>query len=235
MRCRFRRPVPIRSSHGRLAWRPEPDSNRRENRFCRAVPDPSAIWSNWLRAPELNRRPAGPERPRDQAGHASWNLASPAGLEPACLCVRSAALLRLSYGEKAWRLAPIAGIEPASSPVNGRPRAPCSPDGKKWWRNRESNPGRRSCKDQLQPAAFPVPGRGFEPRSPRLQRGAFTRLAYQAHWRGCRQSKPGLMSGAHLLDLQAIPACYRLVGSGGNRTPCPMGPRLRRGDGTSLS
>ena len=78
-------------------------------------------------------------------------------------------------------MAPIAGIEPASSPVNGRPRAPCSPDGNKWWRNRESNPARRSCKDQLQPAAFPVPGRGFEPRSPRLRRGAFTRLAYQAH------------------------------------------------------
>jgi hypothetical protein len=29
-------------------------------------------------------------------------------------------------------LAPIAGIEPASSPVNGRPRAPCSPDGNKF-------------------------------------------------------------------------------------------------------
>lgn len=54
-------------------------------------------------------------------------------------------------------------------------------DGNGWWRNRESNPGRRSCKDQLQPAAFPVPGRGFEPRSPRFRRGAFTRLAYQAH------------------------------------------------------
>src|SRR6185437_15189442 len=103
-------------------------------------------------------------------------------------------------------MAPIAGIEPASSPVNGRPRAPCSPDGNKWWRIRESNPGRRSCKDQLQPAAFPVPGRGFEPRSPRFRRGAFTRLAYQARWRGCRSSKPGLMSGAHLLDLQATPA-----------------------------
>ena len=25
-----------------------------------------------------------------------------------------------------------------------------------------------------------MPGRGFEPRSPRLRRGAFTRLAYQA-------------------------------------------------------
>jgi hypothetical protein len=24
-----------------------------------------------------------------------------------------------------------------------------------WWRNRESNPAGRSCKDQLQPAAFP--------------------------------------------------------------------------------
>ena len=27
---------------------------------------------------------------------------------------------------------------------------------------------------------WPVPGRGFEPRSLRLQRSAFTRLAYQA-------------------------------------------------------
>lgn len=154
---------------------------------------------------------------------ASCNLASPTGLEPVCLCVRSAVLLQLSYGEMTSRLAPIAGIEPASSPVNGRPRAPCSPDGNEWWRNRESNPGRRSCKDQLQPAAFPVPGRGFEPRSPRLRRGAFTRSAYQAHWRGCRSSNPGLMSGGHLLDLQATPARSHLVGSGRNRTSCPEG------------
>ena len=35
---------------------------------------------------------------------ALWNLASPAGLEPACLCVRSAVLIQLSYGEMArWR------------------------------------------------------------------------------------------------------------------------------------
>ena len=33
-----------------------------------------------------------------------------------------------------------------------------------------------------------VPGVGFEPTSPRLQRGAFTRLASQAHWSGRRDS-----------------------------------------------
>lgn len=129
--------------------------------------------------------------------NAPWNLASPAGLEPACLCVRSAVLIRLSYGEmarrrdsipaSAQRLAPIAGIEPASSPVNGRPRAPCSPDGNKFLvENPGVEPGTPILQGSAAAAAFPVPGRGFEPRSPRLQRGAFTRLAYQADWRGCR-------------------------------------------------
>ena len=42
-----------------------------------------------------------------------------------------------------------------------------------------------------------VPGVGFEPTSPRLQRGAFTRLASQAiyEWRGRRESNPCLRVG----------------------------------------
>src|SRR5579859_7288303 len=113
--------------------------------------------------------------------NAPRNLASPAGLEPACLCVRSAVLIRLSYGEMVgdWLPSQESNL-PQVRLTAGRVHLARLMGINFWWRNRESNPGRRSCKDQLQPAAFPVPGRGFEPRSPRLRRGAFTRLAYQA-------------------------------------------------------
>ena len=40
------------------------------------------------------------------------------------------------------------------SPVNNR--MSCHWTIGKWWRHRESNPARRSCKDRLQPAAIPV-------------------------------------------------------------------------------
>jgi hypothetical protein len=50
---------------------------------------------------------------------------------------------------------------------------------------------RRSCKDHLHPCAVPVvPRVGFEPTSPRLQRGAFTRLASSANWSGRWEIEP---------------------------------------------
>lgn len=52
----------------------------------------------------FRRRCTGDETVRHAFERAIWNLASPAGLEPACLCVRSAVLIQLSYGEMArWR------------------------------------------------------------------------------------------------------------------------------------
>jgi hypothetical protein len=46
-----------------------------------------------------------------------------------------------------------------------------------WWRQWVTLRPRRSCKDHPHPCAVPmVPRVGFEPTSPRLQRGAFTRL-----------------------------------------------------------
>src|SRR6266852_586147 len=65
------------------------------------------------------------------------------------------------------------------SSVNSGAPSPRWLDGNEWWRNRELNPAGRSCKDQLQPAAFPemVPRVGFEPTSSVLQTDAFTRLA----------------------------------------------------------
>jgi hypothetical protein len=133
-------------------------------------------------AADLVRVRCSAHRPRRSKRRTLLARASPcylertAGIEPACLPVRGRALIHLSYVRDGSHRRNRTRL----CPVNGRPRAPCSPDGNDWWRNRESNPGRRSCKDQLQPAAFPVPGRGFEPRSLRLQRSAFTRLAYQA-------------------------------------------------------
>src|SRR5262249_37134682 len=51
-----------------------------------------------------------------------------------------------------------------------------------------------------------VPRVGFEPTSPRLQRGAFTRSASWANWCGRRESNPDLESGALALCLRAAPA-----------------------------
>ena len=65
--------------------------------------------------------------------------------------------------------------------INNHPRPPRAPDRKRWWSNGVTLPARRSCKDRLHPCACPlVPGRGFEPRSPALQAGAFTRSAFRA-------------------------------------------------------
>src|SRR5215510_4713848 len=61
-----------------------------------------------------------------------------------------------------------------------------------WWTGWESNPARVACKASLRPGGRPkgrasgaslemVLGRGFAPRSPALQAGAFTRLAFRAH------------------------------------------------------
>jgi hypothetical protein len=45
-----------------------------------------------------------------------------------------------------------------------------------------------------------VPGVGFEPTSPRFRRGAFTRLASQANWRGRGESNSFRRSGAPALN-----------------------------------
>ena len=158
------------------------------------------------------------------------DLERAAGLEPACLPVRSRTFIHLNY---ARALAPAAGFEPASFSVNSRARSPRVLDRKKWWRQSVTLRPRRSCKDHLHPCAVPVvPRVGFEPTSPRLQRGAFTRLASSAQLVRAsviETESPEWRSGAR-------PSSYvRMVGSGRNRTSCPQGPRLQRGDGTGLS
>jgi hypothetical protein len=56
---------------------------------------------------------------------------------------------------------------------------------------------RQSCKDRLRSGAVPdmVPGLGFEPSSPVLQTGAFTRLAFQAYWCGLGDSNSCCLAG----------------------------------------
>ena len=141
-------------------------------------------------------------------------------------------------------MAPAAGFEPASFSVNSRARSPRVLDRKKWWRQLVTLRPQRSCKDRLHPCAVPVvPRVGFEPTSPRLQRGAFTRLASSAFYveDGCEH--PFELVRASVIETEspewrsgARPSSYvRMVGSGRNRTSCPKGPRLQRGDGTGLS
>jgi hypothetical protein len=71
-----------------------------------------------------------------------------------------------------------------------------------------------------------VPRRGFEPRSLRLLRSAFTRLAYEANWCGRGESNSDLGSGAPALCLRA---CVRLLGGQGpSRTATDYAGRLQR-------
>jgi hypothetical protein len=127
------------------------------------------------------------------------------------------------FGRRAHGLADRAGFEPVSTSLTVR-RLTVSRPANDWWRDRELNPGHRSCKDQLRPAALPVfpignivrsahhfltmcplgdifqeestlfsemvPRVGFDPTSPCLQRGAFTRLASLANWSGRWEIEP---------------------------------------------
>jgi hypothetical protein len=79
--------------------------------------------------------------------------------------------------------------------------------GMNWWSDRVTLPAPVACKASVRPSAHPkVPGLGFEPSSPRLQRGAFTRLAFQANWCGRGESNSDLESGALALCLRAASA-----------------------------
>ena len=106
-------------------------------------------------------------------------------------------------------LAPAAGFEPASFSVNSRARSPGVLDRKNWWRNRESNPGRRlpgcasscasrasptcarSCKDHLHPSAVPVCRGLVSSQPPRVFSAVLsTRLASSANWSGRWEIEP---------------------------------------------
>lgn len=165
------------------------------------------------------RSPASKAGGDDQAPLHPDELAFPAGLEPACLRVRSALLIRLSYGKM-----DITGsrrtIRTCLPPLTAERLHRDGSAGMRWWNSGESNSGRRSCKDQLQPAACPemVPSAGFEPASCALQARAITRfanwaslirktgyrssLATNAVTRSCRdhaQTKTGIMTRFHQL------------------------------------
>jgi hypothetical protein len=129
-------------------------------------------------------------------------LAFPTEIEPAYLPVRSRALVQLSYGKNwcdVWDSNPCCYVENADvwplaerrvigsgrrirtcrMAINSRPHPPRTVDRNDWWSNAVTLRARRSCKDRLHSCACPmVLSHGFEPRSPRLQLGAFTRLAY---------------------------------------------------------
>ena len=62
--------------------------------------------------------------------------------------------------------------DPARAPVFALPRGP----------DPHAPRARSDGETGLTPANGLVPGVGFEPTSPRLQRGAFTRSASQANW-----------------------------------------------------
>ena len=81
---------------------------------------------------------------------------------------------------------------------------------------------------------YVVPDRGFEPRSPRLQRGAFTRLAYQAS-ELARPARIELASSEWHSEAQPIDQGRKWWEVDGIEPLAAKGLRLQRSDGTSLS
>ena len=94
------------------------------------------------------------------------------------------------------------GLEPSSISLQGRYADPArAPNGlsKRGQTLRLRVHGAMARREGLTPRMGDmVPGVGFEPTSPRLQRGAFTRLASQANgdWCGRQESNPCLCGGA---------------------------------------
>jgi hypothetical protein len=76
-----------------------------------------------------------------------------------------------------------------------------------WWRNRESNPARRSCKDHLQPAAFPmVEMRRIEPLTLSLRTRCSPAEPHPRNWWTVRDSNslpPQCHRGALPIELTA--------------------------------
>ena len=73
-------------------------------------------------------------------------------------------------------------LEPSSISLQGRSADPArAPIGFAWGPDPLLRVQRSDGETGLTPANTVVPGVGFEPTSPRLQRGAFTRLASQAN------------------------------------------------------
>ena len=148
-----------------------------------------------------------------QLSYGKMNMALPAGLEPASTA-REAGILaarrwqhvdffdrngsrfrrrpksgpRSQAGDRKWWIGSRRTIRTCLPPLTAeRPHRDGS-TGMRWWSNGESNSGRRSCKDQLQPAACPelVPSARFELASCVLQTRAITRFANWARWCGRR-------------------------------------------------
>ena len=95
-------------------------------------------------------------------------------------------------------MAPKAGFEPALHRLTAG-RATATPLGNNDGGATESRTpdvdlARINCSPL--PAPWMVPNRGFEPRSPALQAGAFTRLACWANWCGHAESNRGCECGA---------------------------------------
>ena len=94
------------------------------------------------------------------------------------------------------------GLEPSSISLQGRYADPArAPIGfAQWGQTLQLRVhGAMARRKGLTPRMGDMePGVGFEPTSPRLQRGAFTRLASQANgdWCGRQESNPCLCGGA---------------------------------------
>ena len=145
--------------------------------------------------------------PLIQLSYGKMNMALPAGLEPASTA-REAGILaarrwrlsifsdrngsRFRFGgpsqarDRKWWIGSRRTIRTCLPPLTAERLHRDGSTGMRWWSNGESNSGRRSCKDQLQPAACPemVPSARFELASCALQARAITRFANWARWCG---------------------------------------------------
>lgn len=124
-------------------------------------------------------------------------------------------------------MAPIAGIEPASSPVNGRPRAPCSPDGNKVVENPGVEPGTPILQESAAARCLPRAWSWFRA----TLSAASARRFHQISLPGGLARMPAIETGPDEWRSSARPSSYtRMLSFGGKRTESNLLP-----DGTAFT
>ena len=171
-----------------------------------------SVSKKWSARVDLNHRSPASKAGRDGQTPLRTDMVHTAGLEPAPSRFVAGGFIQLSYvcafnGESSFRSWLPGQDSNLDRPVNSRVSCHWTTGEQDVVEHFGLEPNPIFLQGRPAPLRVPrmelVPGVGFEPTSPRLQRGAFTRLASQAsavsgvlNWSGRRDSNSRLCVGA---------------------------------------